>query len=104
MLLLHTQQPRLAPTLCTARAAVGFGLLGFAAAAAARRSIALAAAWSGASHVVAACTAYSGCPELGAIASLVLRRPLRTWCGPWQLADRGIEAVEAAVRTTTARD
>lgn len=50
--------------------------------------ISLATGWLGASHVVAAVTAYRGCPELGAIPSLVRRRRVETRCGPWELIDR----------------
>lgn len=48
----------------------------------------LATGWLGASHVVAAMTAYRGCPELGAIPSLVRGRKVETRCGPWELIDR----------------
>jgi hypothetical protein len=53
------------------------------------------AAWFGASHLVAAATGYRGCPELGAIASLVLRRRVSTVCKPWERFD---EWLEGAVR------
>jgi len=33
---------------------------------------AAAASWFGASHLVAACTGYAGCPELGEIPSVLL--------------------------------
>jgi|SRR5215208_1873521 len=52
------------------------------------RPLAIVAHWFGASHLVAATAAYRGCPELGAIPSLVLRRPLATICGPWEAIDR----------------
>ena len=48
-------------------------------------------AWFGASHLVAAATAYRGCPELGAIPSLVLRRRIETTCPPWDEIDRVLE-------------
>lgn len=54
----------------------------------------LIAAWFGVSHVVAAWTAYPDCPELGAIASLVSRRYIRTRCGPWALLDKWLESRE----------
>lgn len=47
----------------------------------------LAAGWLGASHVVAAATRYQGCPELGAIPTLVLGRRVETRCGPWEVLD-----------------
>ena len=40
------------------------------------------AGWFGASFAVAAATGYAGCPELGAIPSLILRRELPTTCPP----------------------
>lgn len=49
--------------------------------------LAAGAHWFGASHVVASVTGYPGCPELGAIPSLVLRWPLKTECGPWEWTD-----------------
>lgn len=51
------------------------------------RLLALAAGWFGLSHLVAAITAYPGCPELGAIPSLFTRRPVRTTCAPWERLD-----------------
>jgi hypothetical protein len=50
--------------------------------------LAAIAAWFGLSHVVAAGTGYPDCPELGAIASLLLRRYVSTRCGPWERLDR----------------
>lgn len=47
----------------------------------------LAAGWLGASHLVAAAIRYRGCPELGAIPTLVLGRRVETRCGPWELLD-----------------
>lgn len=49
---------------------------------------AAAAAWFGVSHLVAARTGYAGCPELGAIPSVLLGREVNVGCVPWQLADR----------------
>jgi hypothetical protein len=57
--------------------------------------LAAAAAWFGASHIVAAATGYRGCPELGAIPSLFTRQPVATRCTPWERLDRVLE------RTTT---
>ena len=76
-----------------ARTLVGIASLGLAILAARRAGVAgtLAAAgagWFGASHLVAARTGYAGCPELGAIASVVLRRDVHVGCVPWQIADR----------------
>jgi hypothetical protein len=47
--------------------------------------------WLGVSHLVAAATRYRGCPEIGAIASLLLRRRILTSCTPWEAFDRRIE-------------
>jgi hypothetical protein len=44
-------------------------------------------AWAGFSHLVAAVIGYAGCPELGAVSSLLLRRDVRTGCSPWCRAD-----------------
>src|SRR5207248_11210982 len=53
--------------------------------------LAAAGLWLGASHLVAAATGYRGCPEVGAIVSLLLRRRVVTTCAPWQRLDRQIE-------------
>ncbi len=50
--------------------------------------LAIVAGWFGLSHVVAAFTAYPGCPEIGAIRSLFTRKPVRTGCTPWDRIDR----------------
>jgi hypothetical protein len=51
--------------------------------------IALAAVtgWIGATHVLAAATAYPGCPELGAVPSLLLGRRVKIGCAPWRWLD-----------------
>lgn len=61
---------------------------------------ALAAVWLGASHLVAAATRYHGCPELGAIPTLLLGRRVETRCGPWEMLD---ERLNLADSTTTER-
>jgi hypothetical protein len=53
--------------------------------------LAIPSLWLGVSHLVAAATAYRGCPEVGAIASLFLRRRVITSCAPWERLDRRIE-------------
>ena len=53
---------------------------------------ALVPLWFGAAHLVASVTGYQGCPELGAIPSLVLERPLATNCTVWRRIDRAIGA------------
>jgi hypothetical protein len=51
----------------------------------------LVPAWFGISHLVAGVTGYQGCPELGAIPSVMLGRPVGTSCELWQRIDRWIE-------------
>lgn len=53
--------------------------------------LAIPSLWLGASHLVAAVTAYRGCPEIGAIPSLILRRRVETSCRPWERIDQRIE-------------
>lgn len=84
-----------------ARALAGVALCGVSIAAARwpkrlAAPVALGTGWLGASHLVAAATAYRGCPELGAIPSLFLGRSVETRCGPWELLDRrlGLEGTE----------
>lgn len=43
--------------------------------------------WFGATHVLAAATAYPGCPEVGAVPSLVIGRWVKIGCGPWRWLD-----------------
>jgi hypothetical protein len=43
--------------------------------------------WFGVTHILAAIMAYPGCPELGAVPSLVLRRHVKIGCGPWRWLD-----------------
>lgn len=50
--------------------------------------VALVPTWYGISHLVAAQIGYRGCPELGAIPSVWLGRPVATGCGPWDRIDR----------------
>jgi hypothetical protein len=77
----------------SARTIVGIASLGMATLAARRAGAlgvlgAAGAGWFGASHLVAARTGYAGCPELGAISSLVLRRQVHVGCVPWRAVDR----------------
>ncbi len=59
---------------------------------------ALAAGWLGASHIVAAATRYQGCPELGAIPTLLRGRRVETRCGPWELIDARLGLSESDTR------
>jgi hypothetical protein len=43
--------------------------------------------WFGATHLLAAAVAFDGCPELGVVPSVVLRRDVATECGPWEWVD-----------------
>lgn len=78
------------------RAAAGVGFLVIAGALSSRQlpggialwPAALVPTWFGISHLVASMTGYSGCPELGAIPSVMLARPVATGCGPWERIDR----------------
>lgn len=53
--------------------------------------LAITAAWFGISHLVAGWIAYPDCPELGAIATLVTGRYIRTRCGTWARLDQWLE-------------
>lgn len=82
-----------------ARAIVGVGFLAMAGGLAPRHAsgrialwpVALVPAWFGISHLVAAQIGYSGCPELGAIPSVLHGRTITTQCRPWQRTDRCLE-------------
>ena len=87
------QTARLNDQQRVARAVIGVGSL--AVAARTRRKTgplsfvcAVGAGWFGVSHLVAAQTGNAGCPELGAILSLALRREVQVGCVPWSAADR----------------
>jgi hypothetical protein len=43
--------------------------------------------WFGVTHGLAALMAYPGCPELGAVPSLLLHRDVKIGCGPWRWLD-----------------
>ena len=47
--------------------------------------------WFAVSHAVAAATGYGGCPELGAIPSVIARRSVSTECGPWEWIDAKLD-------------
>lgn len=81
------------------RAAAGLMFLAIAGGLASRRlpgrialwPAALVPTWFGISHLVAGVTGYQGCPELGAIPSVMLDRPVGTSCELWQRIDRWVE-------------
>ena len=84
-----------------ARAGAGLGFLGLAGALSSRSlpgrvalwPVALVPAWFGISHLIAAVIGYRGCPELGAIPSVMLGRRVETPCGPWDHFDGRFERV-----------
>jgi hypothetical protein len=86
-----------------ARAVAGFGFLTIAGALASRQApgrvalwpLALVPTWFGVSHLVAGVIGYQGCPELGAIPSVMLARPVTTRCGPWERIDRRLVSLKA---------
>jgi hypothetical protein len=55
-------------------------------------ALAIPSLWLGISHLVAAVSGYRGCPEIGAIPSLLLGRRVVTQCAPWEWLDRRIGA------------
>jgi hypothetical protein len=75
-----------------ARGAAGVGFLVLAVAMRKSRLASAVAGWFGLSHVVAAVTGYYGCPERGAIPTLVAGRHVATGCSPWDRIDRAIGA------------
>jgi hypothetical protein len=58
--------------------------------------VALVPTWFGISHLVAAMIGYRGCPELGAIPTVMLGRPVGTVCEFWDRLDRRLVPAEAA--------
>lgn len=88
-----------------ARAISGVGFLAFAGALGSRQApagvalwpLALVPTWFGISHLIASVTGYRGCPELGAIPSIMLARPIATGCGPWEWIDRELGRFESKV-------
>ncbi len=83
-----------------ARAVAGLGFLVIAGALSTRRlpgrvalwPASLVPTWFGISHLVAGVTGYRGCPELGAIPSVMIDRPVPTACGPWQRIDERLDS------------
>ncbi len=85
--------------LRAARALVGLGFLAAAGALSSRSApgrialwpVGLVPAWFGISHLIAAQIGYRGCPEIGAIPSVMLGRRVKTGCGPWERIDGFLE-------------
>jgi hypothetical protein len=83
-------RPPLGVRARAARALAGLGFHGLAVPLQRRtatRPVALAAHWFGASHLTAAASGYPGCPEFGAIPSLLAGREIATVCGLWEWID-----------------
>jgi hypothetical protein len=82
------------------RALAGLALLVLAGGLSARRlpggvalwPAAIVPTWFGISHLFAAAIGYQGCPELGAIPSVMLGRPVESGCEPWRRLDGWIGA------------
>lgn len=80
-----------------ARAVVGAGCLVLAGAMGSRAlpgrialwPAAIVPTWFGISHLVSGATGYQGCPEIGAIPSVMLDRPVTTSCAWWERIDHG---------------
>jgi hypothetical protein len=88
------ERERLSPRQRASRALAGLGFHAVAILLGGRRMVrplAVLAHWFGASHLVASATAYPGCPELGAIPSLLLGRRVATECGPWEWIDERLD-------------
>jgi hypothetical protein len=79
-----------------ARAIAGVGFLALAGAMSSRQlpgeislwPAAVVPTWFGIAHLVSSVTGYEGCPELGAIPSVMLDRHVATGCGIWERIDR----------------
>lgn len=83
-----------------ARAAFGFTAIGLGGALATRRlpgqialwPLAIVPSWFGISHLIAAMIGYDGCPELGAIPTVLHGQPIGSRCRLWERIDRRIGA------------
>jgi len=79
-----------------ARLMAGIGFLVLAGALATREPsgavalwpLAIVPTWFGISHLIAGVIGYRGCPELGAIPSVMLGRTVPTSCRPWDRLDQ----------------
>ena len=95
-----------------ARATAGLGFLVIAGALSTRRlpgrvalwPASLIPTWFGISHLVAGVTGYRGCPELGAIPSVMLDRSVATGCGPWQRIDQALGSCARQTRPAAPRE
>jgi hypothetical protein len=88
-------RPQMSRAARHSRVIVGVWFLAVAGAIASRRlpggiamwPASLVPTWFGISHLVAAVSGYQGCPELGAIPSVMLGRPVASSCEWWQRVD-----------------
>ena len=95
-------QPSMHRRARAARAGVGLAQLALAGSLASRKlpggvalwPVALVPTWFGISHLIAAMIGYRGCPELGAIPTVMLGRPVGTACEFWDRLDRRLVPAE----------
>jgi hypothetical protein len=96
--LMESQVP-MSPAARRTRALVGMGFLVVAGALGTRRlpgrialwPASLVPTWFGISHLIAGVTGYQGCPEIGAIPSVMLGRPVGSSCELWQRIDAWVQ-------------
>jgi hypothetical protein len=89
-------QPAMHSRARAARAGIGFAQLALGGTLATRKlpggialwPVALVPTWFGISHLIAAMIGYRGCPELGAIPTVMQGRPVGTVCEFWARLDR----------------
>ncbi len=61
---------------------------------------ALVPTWFGISHLIAGVIGYQGCPELGAIPTVMLGRPVGTSCGLWRRIDSWVDDSSGSASTS----
>jgi hypothetical protein len=95
-------QPSMHRRARAARAGVGLAQLALGGSLASRKlpggvalwPMALVPTWFGISHLIASMIGYRGCPELGAIPTVMLGRPVGTVCDFWDRLDRRLVPAE----------
>jgi hypothetical protein len=95
-------QPSMHRRARAARACLGLAQLALGGSLASRKlpgrialwPVALVPTWFGISHLIAAMIGYRGCPELGAIPTVMLGRPVGTVCEFWARLDRRLAPAE----------
>jgi hypothetical protein len=96
----HAERLSMGRSARSARAVAGLGWLTLAGFLGTRRlpgrislwPTAVVPTWFGVSHLVAGVIGYRGCPELGAIPSVMLARRVETDCGIWEHFDRRFDS------------